>query len=461
MKILLTHGYFLQEDEREQQIMKPYPPLGILYISAYLEERHIQHEVFDTTFSSEQEWWSYVEEEQPDVIAFYVNLMTKVKIIQLIRKLRSSERLEATKIVLGGPDITYNEENYLDAGADFLVIGEGEETFTELVQQLMSKESLKNVNGLTYKENGNIIRNDARVKVKDIDSLPLPNRSRFPIQKYLGTWKTAHGKSALNVSTQRGCPYTCKWCSTAVYGQSYRRRSPEKVVEELKVLMETYQPDSFWFVDDVFTVSHKWMRGFAEAMKSAELEVQYECITRAERMNEEIIQILKETGCFRVWIGAESGSQKIIDAMDRRVDIDVVRDQLIATRKAGIETGTFIMVGYPGETYEDILQTASYLESALPDQFTITKSYPIKGTSLYDEVERQITKQPDWFSSTDREIDFKREYPDHFYEAAIRYIHNRVKLKRNNEGVIDRWKTKLKVAISHNTMKRIAKSTGK
>ncbi len=461
MKVLLTHGYFLQEDEREQQIMKPYPPLGILYISSYLEEREIEHEVFDTTFSSETEWWTYVEEKKPDVIAFYVNLMTKVKIIHLIRKIRSSEELTSTKIVLGGPDITYNEENYLEAGADFLVIGEGEETFTELVQCLKSNDSLEDVNGLTYRQQGEIKRNKPRIRVKEVDFLPLPNRSRFPIEKYLATWKKAHGKSALNVSTQRGCPYTCKWCSTAVYGQSYRRRSPEKVVEELKTLMETYQPDTFWFVDDVFTVSHKWMRGFAEAMKAADLKVQYECITRAERMNEEIIQILKETGCFRVWIGAESGSQKIIDAMDRRVDIDVVRDQLIATQKAGIETGTFIMVGYPGETYDDILKTATYLESALPDQFTITKSYPIKGTSLYDEVESEITKQPDWFSSTDREIDFKREYPDHFYEAAIRYIHNRVKLKRNEIGAIDRMKTKLKVAISHNTMKRIAKSVGK
>lgn len=458
MKILLTHGYFLAEDEREKQIMKPYPPLGILYISAYLEEQKIDHSVFDTTFSSEAEWMTYVEEQQPDLIAFYVNLMTKVKIIQLIKKLRASETFSKTKIVLGGPDITYNQENYLTTGADYLIIGEGEETFAELVGSLKDNKALNTVSGLVFKEEGVLVKNPPRIKIKDLDALPLPNRHLFPIQKYLDTWKNAHGKSALNVSTQRGCPYTCKWCSTAVYGKSYRRRSPKKVVEELKVLMEMYQPDSFWFVDDVFTVSHKWMRGFAEAIEAAGLNIQYECITRAERMNEEIIDILKKTGCHRVWIGAESGSQKIIDAMDRRVDIEVVKNQLIATREAGIETGTFIMVGYPGETYDDILQTATYLENALPDQFTITKSYPIKGTALYSEIEDQITKQPDWFSSTDREIDFKRKYPDEFYDAAIRYIHNRVRLKRNKDGLLERTKTRLKVAVSHNTMKRIAKS---
>jgi len=458
MKVLLTHGYFLAEDEKEQQIMKPYPPLGILYISAYLDEREIAHSVFDSTFSSEADWMNYVREEKPDLIAFYVNLMTKVKIIKLIKQLRNSEAFANTKIVLGGPDITYNKENYLATGADYLIIGEGEETFAELVEALKNEKPLNSINGLVYRADGVLVQNPPRTKIKEIDSLPMPNRHLFPIQKYLETWKNAHGESALNVSTQRGCPYTCKWCSTAVYGQSYRRRSPEKVVEELKVLMKTYQPDSFWFVDDVFTVSHKWMRGFAEAIEAARLDIRYECITRAERMNEEIIDILKKTGCHRVWIGAESGSQKIIDAMDRRVDVEVVKNQLIATREAGIGTGTFIMVGYPGETYDDILETAAYLESALPDQFTITKSYPIKGTSLYDEIESQITQQPDWFSSTDREIDFKRKYPDTFYEAAIRYIHNRVRLKRNKDGMIERTKTRLKIALSHNTMKRIAKS---
>ena len=458
MKVLLTHGYFLAEDEKEQQIMKPYPPLGILYISAYLDEQKIQHAVFDSTFSSEAEWMDYVEQEQPDVIAFYVNLMTKVKIIQLIQKLRSSESFLNTQIVLGGPDITYNKENYLETGADVLIIGEGEETFAELVSALKNEEPLNSINGLVFKADGVLIQNPPRIKIKDIDSLPLPNRHLFPIQKYLDAWKNAHGASALNVSTQRGCPYTCKWCSTAVYGQSYRRRSPQKVVEELKLLMDSYQPDSFWFVDDVFTVSHKWMRGFAEAIEAADLKIRYECITRAERMNDEIINILKKTGCHRVWIGAESGSQKIIDAMDRRVDVEVVKNQLIATRKAGIETGTFIMVGYPGETYDDILETATYLETALPDQFTITKSYPIKGTALYDEIEGQITKQPDWFSTTDREIDFERQYPDTFYDAAIRYIYNRVRLKRNEDGLVERAKTRLKIALSHSTMKRIAKS---
>ena len=448
MKALLTHGYFLAEDEVEKTIMKPYPPLGLLYISAFLNKHQQPHLVFDTTFSTELKWQNFILEEKPDIIAFYVNLMTKVKVIKLMKWIKKNPELEAIKIVLGGPDITYNKANYLKAGAHFLIIGEGEETTLELIQSLSINSDLSLISGLVFQKNGKTITNAPRQKVKEIDDLPLPNRSVFPIEKYLETWKNAHGKSALNVSTQRGCPYTCKWCSTAVYGQSYRRRSPELVVEELTELMKTYQPDTFWFVDDVFTVSHKWMKGFAEAMKASGLKIEYECITRAERMNDEIIQILKDTGCIRVWIGAESGSQKIIDAMDRRVDVNLVRDQLIATRKAGIETGTFIMVGYPGETYDDILQTAKYLVDALPDQFTITKSYPIKGTALHDEISSTITNQPDWETSTDRDIEFKRKYSDRFYKNAIRYIYNRVQLKREQLTESVSLKTQLKVWTS-------------
>ena len=448
MKTVLTHGYFIAEDKVEQQIMKPYPPLGLLYISAYLNKHNYSHLVFDTTFSNQQEWQDYILIEQPDLIAFYVNLMTKVKVIKLMQWVKKNPNLKATKIVLGGPDITYNKANYLKAGADFLIIGEGEATTLELIQSLSNQSDLSFISGLVYEKNGAIISNAPRQKIKDIDELPLPNRAVFPIQKYLDTWKKAHGQSALNISTQRGCPYTCKWCSTAVYGQSYRRRSPELVVAELSTLMQTYSPDTFWFVDDVFTISHKWMEGFAAAVKAKGLKIQYECITRAERMNDEIIQILKATGCIRVWIGAESGSQKIIDAMDRRVDVNLVRDQLIATRKAGIETGTFIMVGYPGETYPDILKTAKYLEDALPDQFTITKSYPIKGTPLHDEIMSNITYQPNWETSTDREIVFKRRYSDLFYKNAIRYIYNRVQLKREKIAQSISLKTRLKVWTS-------------
>ncbi|MBD80617.1 MAG: B12-binding domain-containing radical SAM protein [Crocinitomicaceae bacterium] len=448
MKILLTHGYFLEEDAKEKSIMRPYPTLGLLYVSGYLKNKGVEHDVFDTTFSSTDLLRKHIKNTRPNVIAFYTNLMTKVKVIEFIRFIRNNENLKETKIVLGGPDITYNKNNYLKTGADYLIIGEGEETFCELVTALKSNSSVGEIGGLAYIEEGELTVNAPRVKMKELENLPLPNRSAYPIHKYLETWKTYHGESALNISTQRGCPYTCKWCSTAVYGQSYRRRSAISVVEELQLLIKEYNPDTFWFVDDVFTVSHKWLEEFHQEILASGIKIKYECITRAERMNDKVIQWLKETGCFRVWIGAESGSQKVIDAMDRRVKVSQVKDMLIRTKAAGISTGTFIMVGYPGETLQDIHTTARYLESSLPDYFTITKSYPIKGTRLYDDIESEITKQPDWFTSTDREIDFKRPYSDRFYDLAVRYIHNRVQVKRNELTGQPNWKAKTKVMVS-------------
>jgi radical SAM superfamily enzyme YgiQ (UPF0313 family) len=254
------------------------------------------------------------------------------------------------------------------------------------------------------------------------------------------------------VSTQRGCPYTCRWCSTAVYGQSYRRRSAKGVAEELAFLKTTYQPDQVWFVDDVFSVSHKWLEAFRDEVIRQDAVIPFECITRAERLNAAVIAMLKESGCFRIWIGAESGSQRILDAMDRKVEADRVKEMMIETRKQSIETGTFIMLGYPGETEEDIAQTLAYLKAANPDLFTITIAYPIKGTGLYQDVEDKITTLPNWFESTDRDIDFLRTYPKPYYDFAVRWVVNGVhlhkQLKNNNLLSIKTLKHALKVLLA-------------
>jgi radical SAM superfamily enzyme YgiQ (UPF0313 family) len=271
-------------------------------------------------------------------------------------------------------------------------------------------------------EGDRFVQNAERQKIKDLNELSIPNRKKINLDQYLDTWKKYHGKNALSVSTMRGCPYTCKWCSRAVYGLSYRRRNPDKVVEELVQIKQEYNPDSLWFVDDVFTISHKWLSAFRDELQKHNLLIPYECITRADRLNEEVILMLKETGCFRVWIGAESGSQKVIDLMDRRVDVNQVRDMIKLTRQHGIEAGTFIMLGYPGETEKDIEETIHHLKDSNPDHFTITVAYPIKGTELYQEIEAVQTTKLDWSASTDREVDFKRTYSRKYYDYAVKRV---------------------------------------
>lgn len=452
MSILLTHGYYLSDDPKEQKIMKPYPPLGLLYVSAYLWSKNVANDVFDSTFYSKEDQLQFIKEKQPKIICIYTNLMTKIEVIQLIKKLKTAE-FGFPKIVLGGPDVTYNIENYLNAQADYIVIGEGEETTFELYQTIINQGDFSKVNGIAYRENGTVIQTTARTKFRELDELPLPNRDAIPNEKYLETWKRNHGESSMTISTQRGCPYTCKWCSTAVYGQSYRRRPAHLVAQEMKMLKDKYNPDAIWFVDDVFTISHKWLTSFHEEVVKQNAQIRFECITRAERLNDEILKLLQEAGCFRIWIGAESGSQKVIDAMDRRVDVNHVKKMIQNTNALGIETGTFIMLGYPGEDEKDIYETIDYLKEANPTHYTITVAYPIKGTSLYSEIENDITVHPNWETSTDRQIDFKRNYSRKYYNYAVSKVVNEVEFSRKNKTLLQRLKHKTKSILAGGMMK--------
>ena len=431
--------------------MKPYPPLGILYISAYLKKHGHDCEVFDSTFSDRRKLEEKLVDELPKIIAIYTNLVTKINVVRLMKFIRSRKELAGSKIILGGPDITYNTANYLKAGADAVVIGEGEQTMLELTDLFLKGQgSLEEISGIAFMKNGLEVKTSARVKLKELAELPWPDRQAIDLTKYLDVWKKHHGQTAVSVSTQRGCPYTCKWCSTAVYGQSYRRRPAKDVVDELQWIQQTYNPDTIWFVDDVFTVSHKWLNEFCDLMTEAQLELKFECITRAERLNEEVLNQLKAAGCFRIWIGAESGSQKIIDAMDRRVNVDTVRSMIRTTKKFGIETGTFIMVGYPGEDESDINETITHLRESDPDHFTITLSYPIRGTELFSEIESKITTDLDWETSTDRDIDFERSQNTRYYNHAIRRITNEVWLHRSKQKNGPFSPTSLKLGLRSN-----------
>lgn len=431
MSVLLTHGYFISEDPKEAQIMKPYPPLGILYISAYLKKHNVSCQVFDSTFGTRNELEQKLLSERPKIIAIYTNLVTKVNVVKLMKFIRDNACFDDSKIVLGGPDVTYNTYNYLKAEADVVVSGEGEQTMLELANHFLHQQGeLKDIDGISFLDGDEEVKTPTRTKMKSLAELPWPDRKAIDLNKYIDVWKKHHGQSTVSVSTQRGCPYTCKWCSTAVYGQSYRRRPAADVVNELRWIKENYNPDNIWFVDDVFTVSHKWLDEFCSLMIEADLQLKFECITRAERLNEEVLLQLKKAGCFRIWIGAESGSQRIIDAMDRRVDVHTVRKMMRKTREFGIEAGTFIMVGYPGEEESDINETINHLVESNPDHFTITLSYPIRGTDLFNEVEDKITTTGNWEITPDRALDFERTHNLRFYNYAIRRVTNKVWLHK-------------------------------
>jgi anaerobic magnesium-protoporphyrin IX monomethyl ester cyclase len=427
MKIVLTHAYFIDDDLGEQKVMKPYPPLGLLYVSAFLRKNGYTPVVYDSTFSSIQDWKAFMLAEKPEVVFFYANLITKPVTIELLAFLE--EQFKPITFA-GGPDVTYNVENYLRQGLDALILGEGEQTALELLQNINNRTQWKEINGLAFLEDGKEVQTKPRSQIRDLSELGFPDREAIDFEKYLTTWDTYHGVRMANINTQRGCPYTCKWCSTAVYGQSYRRRPVEQVVDEIEYLQSHYGVNGLWFVDDVFTVSHKWIEALHAEFQARNIKIDFEIITRAERLNEKVLGLLKNMGCFRIWIGAESGSQKIIDAMDRRVKVGEVEKMINATKKAGMEAGTFIMLGYPGEGLKEIKETVNYLKKAMPNQLTTTIAYPIKGTALYEDVSDTLIIPDVWEKHTDRDLDFIRRHPKAFYRMGLRYLLSAVKAQQ-------------------------------
>jgi len=425
MRIVFTHGYFLCEDEKERQVMKPYPPLGLQYVSAYLEEKGFPNAVFDTTFATFAELQEYLEKAPPALLCIYVNLMTKLNVLRIIRLVKGSPALKHTRIILGGPEVRHYQEQFLAYGADIIVFGEGEDTMLELARHFGAGGDIEpgHIPGIAYlDEAGKVLSTGERPFLADLDGLPLPAREKIPLQQYFDTWRRHHGYSMVSMSTMRGCPYSCKWCSRAVFGKSYRRRSPSKVVEEIAWLKGRYSFDKIWFVDDVFTINHRWLREFARLVQEKGLVTPYEAISRADRMNEEVVQLLRDSGCFRIWIGAESGAQRVLDAMNRMVKAEKVGEMIQLAQQYGIEAGSFIMLGYPGETEADIRATLRFLKQSRPDHFTLTVAYPIKGTPMYEEVESSFLESLPWESTTDRDIDFERPYSRTYYLHAMNWI---------------------------------------
>ena len=268
----------------------------------------------------------------------------------------------------------------------------------------------------------------------------MPDREAIDLPRYIQTWRDHHGMGSASLICARGCPYTCTWCSHSVFGDTHRRRSPQNVVDEVQYLVERYNPDQFWYVDDVFTINWRWLKSYRDELKARNLKVPFECIARADRLNDEILDVLTDMGCSRLWIGSESGSQKILDAMQRKTNVEAVQKMTHALRQRGIETGMFIMLGYDGETEEDLQATVDHLKKANPDIFLTTVAYPIKGTRYYEEVADKVIAPGDWEGRTDRDLGVAGRHSRRYYSHATRWMVNSVELHKLQISDNGGWK---------------------
>ncbi len=410
MRLLLTHGFFLAEDPKEQQVLRPYPPLGILYISAYLRSRGFEVDVYDSTWGTREELFRILDQGPPAMLGLYANLLTRRTALAIIERARSS----GWKVVAGGPEPANYAEEYLAAGADYVVPGEGE----VVLERLLSGDAAPD--GVVYRDasTGVIVRTPAAGQIRDLDSLPWPDRERIDIRRYLTAWRERHGMGSVSLITARGCPYSCRWCSHSTYGKTHRRRSPSAVADEAEWILKEYRPEMLWYADDVFTIHHGWTLKYAAELKRRGIRVPFECITRADRLNPQIVDTLAEMGCFRVWIGSESGSQRVLDAMERGVRVEQVQEAVALTRARGIQAGMFLMWGYEGEQIEDIEATVEHVKHCRPDVFLTTVSYPIKGTGYYKDVREKLVRIGEWSESTDRDWQVRGRHSRRYFQFA-------------------------------------------
>jgi radical SAM superfamily enzyme YgiQ (UPF0313 family) len=331
-------------------------------------------------------------------------------------------------VVVHGADATDRLPEYLREPIDAALVGEGEETLAELAGR--GCRDLPLISGLAFLENGQVARTAPRSFLRDLDSLPFPAWDLVDVERYRSAWLERHEYFTVNLVTTRGCPYHCNWCAKPVYGQRYQSRSPASVAEELSVIRSLLRPDRLWFADDIFGLKPGWVESFASEVESRGLRIPFKIQARADLIDERVASALARAGCENVWMGAESGSQRVLDAMEKGIRVDQIHEATRLLRKHGIRVSFFLQFGYPGEEWSDIEKTLALVRRAKPDDIGISVSYPLPGTPFHDRVQKDLRGKTNWTDSHDLDLMFRGAYPPDFYKALYKLVHSDFRLRR-------------------------------
>jgi radical SAM superfamily enzyme YgiQ (UPF0313 family) len=431
-KVLFTHSYFLRFDPKQWATAQPYAPLGTLYAAAVMRENEFNVSLFDTMFAkSPDEVINVIETVRPDFFVLYddgFNYLTKMCLTNMreaaFRMIRLA-RQRGCVVIVSSSDSTDHYLQYLTEGADFILIGEAEMTLLELLNNLKNGHvEHSGIPGLAFKQDAKIVKTPARPVIRDLDALPFPAWDIIDIEPYRKMWMKTAGYFSMNMGTTRGCPFKCNWCAKPIYGNRYNSRSPENVVAELKVLKENYGFDHIWFCDDIFGLRPGWVQAFADLIEKENLCFSFKIQSRADLLiQENYIQALARAGCDNAWMGAESGSQRILDAMDKGTRVEQIYEATKLLKKHGVKASFFIQFGYIGETKEDIGKTITMINELLPSEIGISVSYPLPGTKFFEKVKTELWKKANWTDSDELKLMFKNTYPASFYKQLHRYVH--------------------------------------
>jgi radical SAM superfamily enzyme YgiQ (UPF0313 family) len=384
----------------------------------------------------EQGFQQALQQHRPRVVVVYednFNFLTKMCLTRMravaYNILEVSQRAGAT-VVVNGSDASDHAPDYLQHGFQCVLLGEAEWTLLEVVRQLLGgiAPDLPRIPGIAYLDvqTRELVRTAGRPLMRDLDPLPFPARDLIDIDPYRAAWKSAHGFFSLNIVSSRGCPYHCNWCAKPIYGNSFAIRSPLKVAEEMGRLKYDFGAEHLWFADDIFGLRPKWVSEFATAVEELKAEIPFKMQSRVDLMTVDTVRALRRAGCAEVWMGAESGSQKILDAMEKGIRVDEIAQARENLRREGIRACYFLQFGYPGETWEDILETVRLVRETRPDDIGVSVSYPLPGTKFFERVRAQMGGKTNWSDSEDLSMMFRGEYTNEFYRALHDALHAKV-----------------------------------
>ena len=457
--VLLAHSFFLRNDPKQVEKMRPYAPLGTLYAAAYLRSVGYSVALFDAMLAEGiEEYEELLARHRPAIVALYedqfnfLNKMCLSHARQAACRMSALARRQGARVIAAGAEITDHPEIYFPHGVEYALLGEADHTLVELVGALLAEggrsrpgdsghpgpsaagapASPRAVAGVAWPDAaapGGVARSAPRPPDRHPDVFPFPAWDLLDVERYRAAWRGAHGYFSLNLVSTRGCPFHCNWCAKPIWGQRYAMRSAASVAEEMALVKRTLAPDHVWFADDIFGLQPRWVAELAAEVTARDAAIPFMIQSRVDLMTDRAVEGLARAGCAEVWLGVESGSQKILDAMDKgtRVEqIAVVRERLQA---AGIRACYFLQLGYPGETFEDIRATAQLVRDTLPDDIGVSVSYPLPGTKFHSMVNSHLGEKDRWNDSSDLAMMFQGTYETPFYRELHRLLHRELELR--------------------------------
>ncbi len=438
MNVLFTQGYLYPLDEKQWSANQPYPPLGALQAAAVVRDSGFDVNFVDVGLSDNPNSIAKAFSSKPEYFVTYddgFNYLTKM-CLSVMRQaaftMASLAKQQNCIVIICSSDSTDHFEKYFEHGVDYVVRGEGEETLKELLICLDGKHDPTQVAGLAFRKNNETIKTPNRAVIRDLDQIPMPAWDLIDLKPYQDIWLKHHGYFSLNLATTRGCPFKCNWCAKPIYGNRYNSRSPISVVNEIEYLLKNFSPSHFWMCDDIFGLKPLWIQEFNSEVKARGLKFKYKIQSRVDLLLEEnTIEALAESGAETVWVGAESGSQKILDAMDKGTTVNQIYEATRLLKSKGIQTAFFLQFGYPGEDQAEIKKTLNMVLELMPDEIGISVSYPLPGTKFYENVKSQLGAKQNWSDSDELAMMFQNKYPTGYYKILHRYIHARYRMKRN------------------------------